>query len=149
MIVGYDQELLISSQALQDAIEADDVRIVEGGINFIEDIERTRIDGLKTEQERERGQRPFSTGKQRERLETLAGCLRKDLHTVIEWTSLLVAFEAKRGPAAREQFAEEFLEIHGNRLKNGAETAIDVLLEVLPQLAQLRCGLLEIAQLGC
>jgi len=147
VVMSNDEELLLRRQSLEDPVEPKHVGIIERRINLIQDIERTGIDGLQREQERQGCQRALTTGKKGERLQPLAWRLRQDLDAVVQRVAFRLAFQTQGSPAALKQLTKELLEVHGDSLKDGAEASVDFILEALAQFRQLSRRLLEIAQL--
>ena len=147
VVVGHDQELLLPRQPGQNTVEANHVRVIERGVDLVEHVEGTGVHGLKGEEEGQRGQRPLPSGEERQLLQALARRLRQDLHAGVERVLHLV-LEAESGAAAREELAEELLEIDGHRLEDGAETIVDLLLQPPAQLEQLSRRVLQVLKLG-
>src|SRR3989442_10718411 len=111
-------------------------------------MEGAGVDGLQGKEKREGSQRSLSAREQGQRLQPFSRRLGQDLHPLVQRAGrLLRHLQAKGGAPALEEFLEELLEIGGHRLEDRPKAAVDVLLQVLSQLNQLRRGGLEILQL--
>src|SRR5205085_8165762 len=95
-----------------------DVRIVERGIDLVEETERTRLVFEKPEHQRDRGECLFAAREQLDALKPFAWRLRDDFDAAFERIGLVEKRQA--GASTAEQRAERFLEIPvdgGERLR--------------------------------
>src|SRR5439155_19855599 len=76
-----DDELGGFGVTAQQLDEAADVRVVEGGLDLVKQVERTGPREEEREQERDRAQRLLAAREQREPRHPLAGRAELDLHT--------------------------------------------------------------------
>ena len=74
-----DDELRPVGEAAQELDEAADVRVVEGGLDLVEEIERARPREEEREEEGDRAEGLFAAGEEREPLHTLPGGAQLDL----------------------------------------------------------------------
>ena len=63
---------LLSRSSLEDAEQAPEVRVVERGLDLVEDVERARARLEDRDQQGDRGERALPAGEQREPLDLLA-----------------------------------------------------------------------------
>ena len=165
-----DDELRAVRERAQDLQEAVDVEVVERGLDLVEDVERARPGEEDGEQERERGHRLLAAGEQRQALGRLARGrdLDLDAHLVVRAVAdvLLVVGLGRRGSprrprraaedgaragvlahepqvaaAAREEVADDLLEV----LRRGGEGLLEGLLDAAVRVAD---QLLELPQRG-
>ena len=90
-VVGDDDRLRLARKRAQFIAEANDVRLVERGVDLIEEQKWGRVDPEDGEEESDRGQRSLSTGEQCQSLQSLAGRLRDDIDAARSTGSALVA----------------------------------------------------------
>ena len=74
-VVRHHDELRLLRECLERLREAADVRLVERGIDFVEDAEGRRVHGQQREEQRDRRERPLAAGEQRQAADPLAGGL--------------------------------------------------------------------------
>ena len=162
LLVGDDDELRAVGEPAQDLQEAVDVEVVERGLDLVEDVERARPGEEDGEQERERGHRLLAAGEQRQALGRLARGRDLDLDAELVLRRLLVfvlfglgrfglgvaaaehraragvlADEPQRAAAAREEVADDLLEVLGGGLERLLEGLLDAAVGVPDQAGQL------------
>ena len=79
LLVRDDDELRAVGEAPQQLDEAADVRVVERGLDLVEEVERARPREEEREEERDRAERLLAAGEQREPRDLLARRLELDL----------------------------------------------------------------------
>src|SRR4029077_5225264 len=72
LLVRDDDELRPIGELPQERAEAADVRVVESGLDLVQQVERTRPSKEQREQERDRPERLLAAGEQREARDALA-----------------------------------------------------------------------------
>ena len=159
-----------SENAAQEREEAVDVEVVERGLDLVEDVERARPGEEHGEQERERGQRLLAAGEQREALGRLARGrdLDLDAHLVLGRLLFLdrllvlvvvgaaehraragvLADEPQRAAAAREEVADDLLEVLGRGLERLLERLLDAAVGVPDQAGELAQRGLQVVALA-
>jgi hypothetical protein len=72
LLVAHDDELRLLAELVHELEESVQVDVVERGLDLVHHVERRRATTEHGEQERERGQRTFATGQQRQLADVLA-----------------------------------------------------------------------------
>jgi chromosome segregation protein len=78
-LVGDDDHLRFGGQRAQLLAEPDHVRLVQRGVDLVQQAERGRVDPEDRDQQRRRRQRPLAPGQQRQALQPLARRLGDDV----------------------------------------------------------------------
>src|SRR5512133_697923 len=144
-----DDELGPSGVAAKELDEAADVRVVERGLDLVQEVERTRTREEERKQERDRPERLLAAGEQRQPRHAFAGRLQLDLdpgRRLLVLRALLVGQEQPT-LAAREQRLRDLLEVGADRGEGLHEAAIDRLVQLIAQLRKLVQAALEILAL--
>src|SRR5450759_964080 len=113
LIVRDEDELRLLGQLHEERREAVDVRLVERGVDFVEDAERRRLVLEDRDEERDGRERLLAAREEADRLVPLARGLRHDLETRVERIALVQ--QMHRGRAAVEEALEHLaeVEVHG------------------------------------
>src|SRR5215207_1932436 len=177
LLVRDDDELRAVGEAAQQRQEAVDVEVVERRLDLVENVERARPGEEDREQEGERGHRLLAARQQRQPLRRLARGrdLDLDAHAVLgrgflglgrlldplvvggsallgaaqhgAWAGVL-AYQPQPPPAAREQLADDLLEVLRGRRERLLERVADPLVGVADQALELAQGGLEVLALA-
>src|SRR4051812_37060736 len=148
LLVRDHDELRAVRVAAQKLGEAADVRVVERGLDLVQEVERARPREEEREQERDRAERLLAAGEEREPRHALAGRPQLDLDPGFR---LVVVPFGLRQPqpslAAGEQRLRHVCEVALDRLESLLEPPLDGLRQVVAQLLQLGQRRLEIGAL--
>ena len=126
LVVGDDDEVRHIEERRERVAEALDIRLVERGVDLVEDAEGRRLRLEDRHEERDRGHRLLAARKLADDARLLARRLRADLDARVEPVGLAV-LERKQvdvGAAAAEETAE-----HARRTREGLAHALEGLLE--------------------
>src|SRR5262249_6625448 len=126
--------------------EASDVRVVERGLDLVEEIERTRPSEEEREEERDRAQRLLAAGEQRKARHLLAGGTELDLDAR-GLVLLLGVGQAQPALAAGEQRRRALGEVRLDVRERLGEPLLDRARQVVAQLLELREARLEVLPL--
>ena len=146
LLVGDDDELRAIGVAAQELDEAGDVRVVERGLDLVEEVEGARPGEEEREEERDRAERLLAAGEQREPRDALSGGPELDLDSGLA-AFLLGLDEPQPALAAREERRGDLLEVVGDRRERLGEPPLDGRGELGPKLLELLEALLEILAL--
>ena len=121
-----DDELRAVGVAAEELDEAADVRVVERGLDLVEEVERARPREEEREEERDRAERLLAAGQEREPLHPLAG--RAQLH-LDAWLLVLAVVLGLGQPqaalAAREERRRHLREVLLDGVERLGEAALD------------------------
>ena len=141
-------ELRAVRVAAQELDEASDVRVVERGLDLVEEVEGARLREEQREEERDRPERLLPTREQRETRDLLA--CRPELHldSGLDLGTILGRLDQPE-PAlpAGEEGRRDLLEVRGDRSERLVEPAVDGLRQLVPQGRELRERRLEVGAL--
>src|SRR5713101_983734 len=116
-VMGDDEEARLRALAdlLDEAAEAVDIGVVEGGVDLVQHADRRRVGEEHGKEQRQPGQGLLAAREQRHHLQPLARRARHDLEAGLERVSLRVAVlalvEREKGAAAAEEPHEELAEM--------------------------------------
>src|SRR5439155_16760173 len=146
LLVRDDDELGAVRVPSQELDEPPDVRVVQGGLDLVEEVERARAREEEREQERDRAERLLASGKEREASHALAGRAELDLDARL--ASLLVGL-GQQEPAvtAGEERLRDPGEMLADRGEGLVEPALDGVAELGAELLELLQALLEVRAL--
>ena len=131
----------------QQACEAADVRVVERGLDLVEEVERARPREEEAEEERDRAERLLAARQQRQPRDALADRAQLDLDPRL-LALVLGLGEAQPSLAAGEQGRRDLGEVLLDRGEGLLEAALDRLGEVAAELLELLEAALEVGALG-
>ena len=136
-----------SAQLAQRVGEAADVRLVERGVDLVEDAERDRVDGQHGEEQRDAGQRALPARQHGQALQALAGRPNHDLDPARRIAVALVR-QLERGRAAGEQEPAVLVELLADGAECGVELGADLGVEGRDQLLGRRDRGAQVGVLG-
>src|SRR2546430_4842521 len=146
LLVRDDDELRGLGVAAQQLDEPADVRVVERGLDLVQEIERARAREEQREQERDRSERLLAAGEEREPRHALARGTELDLDTLL--AGLLVRLgQAEAAVAAREERLRDLGEVLAHRGEGLVEAALDRVVELGAELLELLQARLEVGAL--
>lgn len=119
LVVRDENELRVLGHLANQIVEAIDVRVVEWGIDFVEQTERAGPNEEHGEDHCHGGERFFAAGEERHALQLLAGGLRHDFDPRFEQVGFVGEDELRL--AAAEELGEELLEALVDRVERVAE----------------------------
>ena len=147
LLVRDHDELRAVGVLAQQAGEAADVRVVERGLDLVEEVERARPREEEAEEERDRAERLLAAGEQREAGDALADRAQLDLDARL--LALVVGLgEAQPALAAGEERRRDLGEVLLDRREGLLEAPLDRLGQVAAQLLELLEAALEVGALG-
>ena len=123
-LVRHDEQLGLFAELGDEAEEAVQVHVVEGGLDLVHHVERARAATEDGEQERQRGKAALATRQQRQLLHVLARRLRLDLDAGRE--KVFRVREMQLADATGEQHGEELGEVLAHVGVRGGEHALDL-----------------------
>src|SRR5450759_5813977 len=109
LIVRDEDELRLLGQLHEERREAVDVRLVERGVDLVEDAERRRLVLEDRDKERDGRERFLAARQEADRLVPLAGRLRHDLEARVQ--GVLLVEEMHRGGPSVEQALKDLTEV--------------------------------------
>src|SRR5438093_718601 len=148
LVVRDHDELRAAAHLADHLVVPADVRLVERGVHFVEEAERSRFDQEDGEDERDRGQGLLSAGEAVHRRELLARRWRHDLHARLRRRVRRILDELQLRLAAAEEAGEYLLEAVVDELKGLAEALLRCPTDPRDRRPQLGDGLLQIRLLG-
>src|SRR5205085_4876616 len=126
-----------------------DVRVVERGLDLVEEVERGRPREEECEQERDRAERLLAAGQELEARHPLARRAEDDLDPRLGFVRAVLRLdELEPAVAAREQRLRDLGEVPRDRLEGVGKTLLDGLGELRPQALELLKAPLEVLALG-
>lgn len=145
LLVRDDDQLRGLLQLLHDPDQPLQVGVVERRLDLVHHVERTRPGLEDRHQHRHRGQRALPAGEQRQPLDLLARGPGLDVHARGE--HVVGVGQDQPSLTAREQPAEDALELPGGVPEGLGEDLLDALVDLLDDLEQVGAGLLQVLQL--
>src|SRR5271169_4151171 len=109
LVVRDEDELRLLGQLHEERREAVDVRLVERGVDLVEDAERRGLVLEDRDQKRDGRERLLAARQEADRLVPLAGRLRHDLEARIQ--GILLVEEVHRGGPSVEQALKDLAEV--------------------------------------
>ena len=146
LLVRDDDELRAIGVAAQELDEAGDVRVVERGLDLVEEVEGARPREEEREEERDRAECLLAAGEERQPRDALPGRPQLDLDAGLA-AFLLGLDEPQPALAAREERRRDLLEVLGDRRERLGEAPLDRRRELGAQLLELLEALLEVLAL--
>ena len=141
-----DDELRAIGVPAQELDEARDVRVVERGLDLVQEVEGTRPREEEREEERDRTERLLASGEQREPRDPLARRTELDLDAGLA-ALVLGLDEPEPTLAAREERRRDLLEVLGDRSERLGEAPLDRRGELRAQRVELLEAPLEVLTL--
>src|SRR5213594_4330100 len=135
-VVRDHDELRVLLHAAQHLDEPADVRIVERGVDFVEQAERARLEPEHREHQRDGRQRLLAARQQLHALQALPRRLGDDFDAALE--RVVLVEQRQPGPAAAKQRAERLLEVSVDGGERLAEALTRRLVDALDGLGRLR-----------
>ena len=139
LLVRDDDELRPVGVGAQEPGEAADVRVVERGLDLVEEVERARPGEEQAEQERDRAERLLAAREQRQARDALAGRTQLDLDARLARSSSSGSVSRRRPSPPGNSVADDLGEV----LLDRGEGLLEALLDRLGQLAAELLELLE------
>src|SRR5581483_437618 len=130
----------------QELGEPADVRVVERGLDLVEEVERARAGEEEREQERDRAERLLATREEREARHLLAGRPQLDLDAGL-LPVLLGLCQPQAALAAREERRCDLVEVALDGGERLGEARLDRVRQVVTQPLELGEALLEVSTL--
>ena len=140
--MGDDDELGCLAQVFEDGQQSPEVRVIQGGLDLVHDVERA---GARLEDRDEEGhgrEGALAAAQQRQALDLLARGLHRHLDSGGE--HVVGVGEVNAAGAAREQDREDLVEGRPGVLERGAEDVLHLLVDLVDDREQVLAGVGEV-----